>query len=160
MDDPDGQDPHRLVRCAAAPDQMWSQHHCGIFRSTDDAKSWSRIEDVKPSGFGFAVVVHPNDPKTAWFAPAKKDEFRYPVDGKFVVTRTRDGGESFETLTKGLPQENAYDLVYRHALEIDETGDRLIMGSTTGNLWFSQDGGDSWEAISNHLPPVYCVRFG
>ena len=160
MDDPDGQDPHRTVRCPSAPDQMWTQHHCGIFRSTDDAKSWQKIEDVSPSGFGFAVAVHPKNPDTAWFVPAKKDEFRYPVDGRFVVTRTTDGGASFKTLTRGLPDGSAYDLVYRHALAIDETGDRLVMGSTTGSLWITENGGESWENLSNHLPPIYCVRFG
>ena len=87
------------------------------------------------------------------------DEHRIPVDGKVVVSRTRDGGESFNVLTKGLPQEHAYDLTFRHALDIDESGDRLAFGSTTGSLWVTENGGDSWETVSTHLPPVYCVRF-
>jgi hypothetical protein len=91
--------------------------------------------------------------------PAIKDELRYPAEGKLVVTRTRDGGKSFETLREGLPQEHAYDLVYRHGLDVDASGERLAMGSTTGNLWISSNQGDSWERISTHLPPIYCVRF-
>ena len=79
---------------------------------------------------------------------------------KVVVTRTRDGGKSFQVLSRGLPQEWAYDLVYRHSLDIDRSGDRLMFGSTTGNLWSSEDQGDSWQTLSHHLPPVYCVRFG
>jgi hypothetical protein len=82
-----------------------------------------------------------------------------PVDGKMVVNRTRDGGGSFETLREGLPQEHAYDLVYRHGLDIDDTGDRLAMGSTTGALWLTENQGDSWQALSSNLPPVYCIRF-
>jgi photosystem II stability/assembly factor-like uncharacterized protein len=135
------------------------QHHNGIFRSTDAAASWAEITDVKPSVFGFAVAVHPEDGDTAWFVPAVKDEKRYPMDGRVVVNRTRDGGKTFETLTKGLPQEHAYDLVFRHALDIDETGERLAFGSTTGSLWISEDEGDSWAAVSANLPPVYAVRF-
>ena len=76
-----------------------------------------------------------------------------------VVNRTRDGGRSFDTLTRGLPQEHAYDLVFRHALDVDETGRRLTFGSSTGSLWVSEDGGDSWTAVSSNLPPVYAVRF-
>ncbi len=157
--DPDGQDPHRMVRCPSAPDRLWVQHHCGIFRSADDGASWQEVKDVRPSGFGFAAAVHPTDPDTAWFVPAKKDESRYPVGGEFVVNRTRDGGETFETCTAGLPAAPAYDLVYRHALEVDRTGERLVMGSTTGSLWAGEEQGDRWRQLSAHLPPVYCVRF-
>ncbi len=157
--DPEGQDPHRLVRCPSAPEQMWVQHHCGIFRSMDDGTSWQNVVNVAPSGFGFAVAVHPNDPETAWFVPARKDEMRYPVGGEFIVNRTRDGGASFEACRKGLPEGKAYDLVYRHALEVDGSGERLVMGSTTGSVWISEDGGDSWQVLSSHLPPIYCVRF-
>jgi len=136
------------------------QHHNGIFRSDDGGKTWVEIKKAGPSTFGFAVVVHPDEPDTAWFIPAIKDEKRIPVDGKVVVTRTRDGGKSFDTLSKGLPQEHAYDLVFRHALDIDGTGNRLAFGSTTGSLWVSEDQGDSWQTVSANLPPVYCVRFG
>jgi hypothetical protein len=103
--------------------------------------------------------VHPNDPKTAWFAPGISDEKRIPPSGEAVVTRTRDGGQSFEVLRRGLPQDHADDIVYRHALDIDDAGDRLAFGSTTGGLWVSENQGESWTAISHHLPPVYCVRF-
>ena len=105
------------------------------------------------------MAAHPRDPDTAWFVPAHSDERRIPVDGKVVVTRTRDGGASFETLSDGLPREHAYDLTFRHALDVDETGERLVFGSTTGSVWVSEDGGESWQTVSNHLPPVYAVRF-
>ncbi len=106
------------------------------------------------------MAVHPRDPDTAWLVPAISDELRIPVDGRVVVTRTRDGGGSFDVLTNGLPQEHAYDLTFRHALDVDQTGDRIAFGSTTGSLWVSEDQGDSWTRVSAHLPPVYCVRFG
>ncbi|MEZ0601951.1 WD40/YVTN/BNR-like repeat-containing protein [Paraburkholderia sp. IW21] len=153
------QDPHRVVQCAANPDVLWTQHHCAIFRSTDGAAHWQRIE-AQPSSFGFAVAVHPREPDTAWFVPAVKDQCRIPVDGRFVVTRTRDGGRTFEHFSNGLPPAPAYDLVYRHGLVVDDSGTRLAMGSTTGALWTSDDGGESWHLVSTHLPPVYCVRFG
>jgi photosystem II stability/assembly factor-like uncharacterized protein len=130
-----------MVRCPARPDCLWIQHHNGIFRSRDNGSTWEEIEGVQPSSFGFAVAVHPRDPDTAWFVP---------VGGQVVVTRTRDGGRSFEVLRKGLPQEHAYDLCFRHALDIDTTGEVLAFGSTTGSLWVSEDGGDSWQTVSEH----------
>jgi hypothetical protein len=147
------------VQCQSHPDTLWVQHHNGIFKSSDGAASWTEIKNVQPSVFGFAVAVHPRAPETAWFVPAIKDEKRIPAAGKIVVNRTTNGGTTFKTLTKRLPQKHAYDLVFRHALDIDETGERLAFGSTTGSLWVSEDGGDSWQTASNHLPPVHAVRF-
>jgi hypothetical protein len=157
--DPDIQDPHCLVQSPSAPDRLWVQHHNGIFRSDDAAQGWFEVTDVPPSSFGFAVAVHPQQPDTAWFVPGVKDEQRIPVDGKLVVTRTRDAGKSFDVLRAGLPQQHAYDVVYRHALSVDETGDRLAFGSTTGGLWISEDQGDHWRELSHTLPPVHAVRF-
>jgi hypothetical protein len=156
--DPGTQDPHMMVQCKSAPDRLWVQHHCGIYISRDASASWQEVK-AKPSSFGFGVVVHPDEPDTAWFVPGIKDEKRIPVDGKLVVTRTRDGGKSFDVLSKGLPQTHAYDLVLRHALCIDDTGERLAFGSTTGGVWVSENQGDAWQNVSYSLPPVYAVRF-
>ena len=157
--DPIAQDVHCLAQCRAAPSRMWVQHHNGIFVSSDEGKTFSEINGVEPSTFGFPVVVHPREPDTAWFVPEIKDEKRIPPDGKLIVTRTRDGGKSFDILTKGLPQSHAYDVVYRHALALDEAGDRLAFGSTTGGLWVSEDQGDSWACVTHTLPPIYSARF-
>ena len=157
--DPHIQDPHRVVQCSGSPDHFWSQHHNGIFSSNDSCEKWVEFEGLKPSSFGFGVAVHPQDPKTAWFAPGVKDECRIPIDAKLVVLRTKDGGQSFESLSDGLPSISSYDLVYRHALEVDSTGEKLLMGSTTGNLWISENQGNTWSCLSNYLPPIYAVRF-
>jgi hypothetical protein len=157
--DPTSQDPHRLAHCAAAPDTVWCQHHNGVFLSRDGGDHFTEIEKAGPSVFGFAVASHPHDPDTAWLVPGMKDELRVPVEGRFVVTRTRDGGKSFQTLSEGLPQGRAWDLVYRHALDVDGSGERLVMGSTTGNLWLSENGGDRWTQVSGNLPPIAAVAW-
>jgi photosystem II stability/assembly factor-like uncharacterized protein len=159
-DNPNVQDPHCIVRCPAAPEVLWCQHHGGIWRSTDNAANWVEVKDVPVSNFGFAVAVHPRDPDTAWFVPAVADQQRVPVGGALVVNRTRAGGRSFETLRAGLPQAHAYDLMYRHALAVAGDGRTLLMGSTTGGLWASDDAGDHWQAASLNLPPIAAVRFG
>ncbi|MDY0746467.1 exo-alpha-sialidase [Paucibacter sp. R3-3] len=152
------QDPHLIARCAGTPEVLWTQHHCGIWRSTDNGASWHECK-AQPASFGFAVAAHPQDGDTAWFAPAVKDERRVPVDGALCVTRTRDGGRSFEQLRRGLPQQHCYDLVYRHGLVVDDSGQRLLMGSTTGNLWASDNAGDDWVPVALNLPPIYALKF-
>jgi len=153
------QDVHRMVRCAAAPDSFWAQHHNGVFRADKGIGEWTHITP-STGDFGFAVAVHPQKPGTAWLVPAIKDEYRYPADGRLIVARTTDGGATFEALSEGLPQSHAYDLIYRHGLDVDGSGERLAMGSTTGGLWFSEDGGDRWTQSEARLPPIYAIRFG
>lgn len=154
------QDPHLIVRSKFASHVLWCQHHNGIWRSEDDAASWQQLH--LPDGipdFGFAVAAHARDPNTAWFAPAIADQKRVPLNGALSVTRTRDGGRTFESLRKGLPQQGCYDLIYRHGLVVADDGTNLLMASTTGNLWASENAGDDWYLISGNLPPVYAVRF-
>jgi hypothetical protein len=153
------QDPHRMVRCAGAPDVLWCQHHNGIWRSEDNAHTWVEVKNAPVSNFGFAVAVHPNDPNTAWFAPAEADMRRIPVHASMSVTRTRDSAHTFDVLRNGLPQEHCYDLVYRHGLAVAGDGKTLVMASTTGSVWISEDGGDHWQNPAPNMPPVYAVTF-
>ncbi len=154
-----GHDPHAIMLCHNQPDHVWQQNHCGVFYSYNGAETWRKVSDPD-SGvhFGFPVAADPDDGRTAWLVPGLSDMQRVTVDGSLFVARTRDGGESWERLREGLPQENAYDVVYRHALDID--GELLAFGSTTGNVYVSEDRGESWHAAAHNLPPVYSVRFG
>lgn len=159
--DPQIQDPHRIVQCAGAPDVFWCQHHNGIWHSTDAGAMWHQIKPdaADTADFGFAVAAHPRDPDTAWFVPASADQQRVPVNAALAVTRTRDGGKNFDVLRNGLPQRHCYDLIYRHALAVADDGQTLLMGSTTGGLWSSGNGGDDWQNISSTLPPIYALHF-
>ena len=104
------------------------------------------------------MAAHPIDPEVAWFVPAEADQRRMPVGAALAVTRARAGGRQFDTLRDGLPQTHCYDLMYRHGLAAGNDGHSLMMGSTTGGLWWSSDAGDSWQCLSTTLPPIYAVR--
>lgn len=153
-----GHDPHFITHCMGNPDHVWQQNHAGVFYSADGAATWKRVS--KPDAgvhFGFPIAADADDGRTAWVVPGKSDFQRTTIDGGLFVARTSDGGESWTQLRKGLPQTNAYDVVYRHAL--DNRGDLLAFGSTTGNLYVSEDRGESWHFVASNLPPIYSVRF-
>ncbi|MGO4579942.1 exo-alpha-sialidase [Cupriavidus sp. 2TAF22] len=152
------QDPLRMAQCAGHAHAIWVQHRGGMYRSGDAGVTWQRLS-ARPSSFGLAVAAHPRRPNTAWFVPLAADNCRVPVEGRLVVNRTRDGGRSFEACDDGLPEAPVYDMVDRHGLAVDAGGERLAMGSTTGNLWLSENGGDRWKLLTAHLPPVHCLRF-
>lgn len=153
-----GADPHLLVACPSNPDVMWQQNHCGIYRSEDGAATWSEVsEGGGPASFGFAIAVDRENADTAWVVPAIADEQRVAVDGALCVSRTDDGGSTWTAFRDGLPQGECYDVTFRHGLDV--SGDQVAFGTTTGNLFLSDDRGESWECVGNHLPPIYSVRF-
>jgi len=153
-----GHDPHILVAAPTNPDVLWQQNHCGIFRSTDAAKSWQDVSQAQgPARFGFAIAVADDNPDQAWVAPANSDVTRTAIHGSLCICRTDDGGKTWKELRKGLPQQHCFDIVYRHALAC--SGNTVAFGSTTGNLFFSPDRGESWQVINNYLPMIYSVQF-
>ncbi|MFO0927119.1 MAG: hypothetical protein U0736_08755 [Gemmataceae bacterium] len=131
-----------MVQCPASPDHLWIQHHSGMFRSRDGGVNWTEMTDVRPSTFGFAVAVHPRDPETAWFVPAVKD-------GAYSGRRPlcRDTHARWRAVVhhphRGLPPRPTIWCIAGPA--VDDSGDRLAMGSTTGGLWLTEDQGDSWR---------------
>ena len=155
-----GHDPHQLVQCQSNPDVLWQQNHCSIYRTADGCSNWTDIAEeteAGPAKFGFAVACDPANADTAWVIPAVKDERRVAVDRALCVSRTTDGGKTWQALREGLPQADCYDFAFRHALDLD--GDRLVFGTTGGSLYVSDDRGESWQTIGNHFPPVHSVRF-
>ncbi len=160
--DPNVQDVHSLSVCAAQPDVLWVQHHAGVYRSADGGENFTRLTAPMEGDFGFVIVADPVNPLRAWVAPALADTHRYAVDGAMCVARTDDGGKTWQLFRKGLPQTQAYHLVYRHGLALAPTsgGARtLAMASTTGGAWVSEDAGESWTALDAALPPVAAVAW-
>jgi len=145
---------HHMVLDPQNPDRLFQQNHQGVFRSLDGAKTWERIENGIPHNFGFPMVLLPNDPDTVLIVPQEKDEFRFAAEGRPAVYRTRDGGNSWEPLRDGLP-ENAYVGVLRQAMTVDscETSG-VYFGTSSGQIYYSRDTGEHWEPMPCILPRI------
>ncbi len=153
-----GQCVHKVARDADDPDTLFMQNHGGLYRSDDGGKEWQAIADGVPSDFGFPVVAHPKRSGTAYVIPLQGME-RWTPEGHCRVYRTTDAGASWEPLSRGLPQDRAYETVLRDAFtadDMDQPG--LYFGTRSGELYASFDDGESWRLVAEHLPPVLCVR--
>jgi hypothetical protein len=150
---------HHLERSPAQPDRLFMQFHGGVYRSDDAGQSWIDIGAGLPSDFGFPLTVDPEDPDSAYVIPLVADMDRVTPEGRVRVYETRDAGESWSPRGEGLPQQDAYLTVLRQAFISRRNGGglELYFGSTTGELFGSPDGGESWSTLAATLPPVYAI---
>jgi photosystem II stability/assembly factor-like uncharacterized protein len=149
---------HKMVRSRADGDRMFQQNHVGMHRSDDCGQSWTEITEGLPTEFGFAAAAHPHDRDTFHVIPLDPGHGRTMPDGQAAVWRTKDAGSSWEKLTNGLPQENAYLGVLRQGMVAD-THDvpGYYFGTSTGQVYGSNDDGESWSEIAGYLPAISSV---
>lgn len=153
-----GHDPHYVAMSPSHPEVLWQANHCGTFRSTNGAASWDELSDKPWIYFGFPVSVHPTDPNIGWLVPMDSDEVRTTIEDRLVVMRSDDGGASWSEQEAGLPKPS-YDFPFRHGLDVSADGNTVVLGTTSGNLYISDDGGRDWQTLSNNLPVIYSTRF-
>jgi photosystem II stability/assembly factor-like uncharacterized protein len=162
LPDPDadvGHCVHRIAMHPSRPDVLFMQKHWDVMRSDDAGGSWHEVSGNLPSDFGFPIDVHAHEPETIYVVPITSDSFHYPPEGKLRVYRSRTGGNEWEPLTKGLPQQDCYVNVLRDAMAVDRLDPcGIYFGTTGGQVYVSPDGGDRWEPIVRDLPGVLSVE--
>jgi photosystem II stability/assembly factor-like uncharacterized protein len=150
---------HRIGMHRSRPDVLFMQKHWDVMRSDNAGDSWHEVSGNLPTDFGFVIDVHAHEPETIYVVPIKSDSEHYPPDGRLRVYRSRTGGNEWEPLTRGLPQEHCYVNVLRDAMAVDSLDScGVYFGTTGGQVYASSDAGDSWTAIARDLPAVLSVE--
>jgi len=150
---------HRIAMHPSRPNVLFMQKHWDVMRSDDAGDTWREVSGNLPTDFGFVIDVHAHEPETIYVVPIKSDAEHYPLDGKLRVYRSRSGGNEWEALTNGLPEENCYVNVLRDAMAVDKLDDcGVYFGTTGGQVYASSDAGDSWTPIVRDLPAVLSVE--
>jgi photosystem II stability/assembly factor-like uncharacterized protein len=150
-----GQCPHKLLMHPARPDRLWQQNHFGVYLSDDRGDSWVRVDgNGLPGGFGFPLMLDPNDPDQAFVIPETSPEYHYSPGGRLAVYRTRDSGASWELMADGLPKQ-AWAAVLREGSAFDS--ESLYFGTQSGSFFALTDG-DMWVEAVRQLPPILSVE--
>lgn len=150
---------HNIAMHPSRPNVLFMQKHWDVMRSEDAGGSWHEVSGDLPSDFGFPIAVHAHEPETIYVVPIKSDSEHFPPDGKLRVYRSRTGGNDWEALTKGLPQEDCYVNILRSAMAVDTLDScGIYFGTTGGQVYVSSDSGDSWMPIVSNLPAVLSVE--
>ena len=150
---------HHIAMNPTRPGVLFMQKHWDVMRSDNAGDQWTKISGNLPTDFGFVIDIHSHEPETVYVIPIKSDGEHFVMDGKLRVYRSRTGGNEWEALTKGLPQENCYVNVLRDAMAVD-TLDKcgIYFGTSGGQVYCSPDAGDSWSPIVRDLPGVLSVE--
>jgi photosystem II stability/assembly factor-like uncharacterized protein len=150
---------HHIAMNPSRPGVLFMQKHWDVMRSDDAGDNWHEVSGNLPTDFGFAIDVHAHEPETLYVVPIKSDSEHFPIEGKLRVYRSKTGGNEWEPLTKGLPQQNCYVNVLRDAMAVDSL-DRcgVYFGTTGGQVYCSPDAGDNWQPIVHDLPAVLSVE--
>ena len=150
---------HRIAMHPSQPDILFMQKHWDVMRSDDAGDSWHEVSGNLPTDFGFVIDVHAHEPQTVYVVPIKSDSEHWPPEGKLRVYRSRTGGNEWEPLTSGLPQQDCYVNVLRDAMAVDSLDScGIYFGTTGGQVYASPDAGDHWSAIVRDLPAVVSVE--
>jgi photosystem II stability/assembly factor-like uncharacterized protein len=150
---------HHLASNPSRPDVVFMQKHWDVMRSDDGGESWDEVSGDLPTDFGFTIDVHAHEPETVYVVPITSDSEHYPPGGRLRVYRSRLGGNEWEPLTAGLPQENCYVNVLRDAMAVDSLDPcGVYFGTTGGQVYASRDAGDTWTPIVRDLPAVLSVE--
>ncbi len=150
---------HRIGLHPSRPDTLFMQKHWDVMRSDDGGDHWHEVSGNLPTDFGFPIQVHAHEPETIYVVPILSDSMHYPPEGKLRVYRSRTGGNEWEALTNGLPQQDCYVNILRDAMaadSLDQCG--IYFGTTGGQIYASSDSGDHWTAIARDLPPVLSLE--
>jgi len=162
LPDPDaevGHCVHRIAIHPSRPDVLFMQKHWDVMRSDNAGDLWHEVSGNLPSDFGFPIDVHAHEPETIYVVPIKSDSEHYPPEGKLRVYRSHTGGNEWEPLTKGLPQQDCYVNVLRDAMAVDSLDScGIYFGTTGGQVYASADSGDTWKPIVRDLPAVLSVE--
>ena len=150
---------HRLAMHPSRPSVLFMQKHWDVMRSDDAGESWHEVSGNLPTDFGFPIDVHAHEPDTIYVVPITSDAEHFPPEGRLRVYRSRAGGDEWEALTNGLPQEHCYVNVLRDAMTVDTLDScGVYFGTTGGQVYASADAGDSWAPIVRDLPAVLSVE--
>ena len=150
---------HNIAMHPSRPGVLFMQKHWDVLRSDNAGDLWHEVSGNLPTDFGFPIAVHAHEPETIYVVPIKSDSEHFVPDGKLRVYRSRKGGNEWEALTNGLPQEDCYVNVLRSAMAVDRLDScGIYFGTTGGQVYASADSGDNWTPIVRDLPAVLSVE--
>ncbi|MFC1553048.1 WD40/YVTN/BNR-like repeat-containing protein [candidate division KSB1 bacterium] len=145
----------------------------GVYKSTDGGRTFNIVglEDTHAIG---RIIIHPDNPDIVWVAAPGH---LWGYSGDRGLYKTTDGGQTWEKLTNGLPDDGktgAIDLIInpknknelfvsmwerlRTPWRFDSGGPNG--GEGNGGIYKTTNGGNSWKKLTKGLPEGQTGKIG
>lgn len=149
-------DCHRVLFHPSNPDGMYLIGGDGIHYTPDRLRTWEHF-DTRTLGVAYPdhIVMHPDDDKLMWIAgtATNPNMWRDNKDADSKAMRSHDGGRTWELTLNGWP-EHMRAAVEGTSLHVSPQAISIFTGNTDGEIWVSDDAGDSWYLAAAGLPPI------
>ncbi|HEY6420664.1 MAG TPA: hypothetical protein VIX59_16850 [Candidatus Binataceae bacterium] len=152
-------DVHRLVINPNDPARLYMMGGLGLWVSGDKGIHWERRTDERSpiGGYPDQLTYLPSRPEVFLASGARGNPFTWMQTG-FAGSRiaiSRDGARSWQLLGNGLPAPDKWQSAIE-AMTLEEWGTSFsaFVGTTSGEIFATDDGGENWALIANGLAPI------
>src|SRR6266545_2918769 len=150
------EDVHRLMTVAGKPNDVYMSTGRNLYHSGDKGGKWN-VMPLPENRIQYpdALVILPQQPEVMFTAGASDSpgRWRNTKDADAAIARTRDGGRTWNYLAGGLPGHLRGN-IEGMTMNAFPGGFELVAGTTDGDVFFSEDEGETWATIGSSLPPV------
>ncbi len=156
-------DTHK-ISLSARDGKLFQQNHCGIFYSDSHGDHWSDISIDNRHRFGLPIDVVDAASTNVFVVPVSDEvpndckDHNACIKGQLSVFSSSDNGKSWKKHATGLP-DNVHTTVLRDCLTHDgEKEPGVYVGTTTGEVYFSKDLGNTWGSIGSGVGRIQGVN--
>jgi len=154
-----GQCIHKFTFDSADASTLYRQDHGGIYVSHDRGDRWVRIGKSLESDFGFVTATSSSLPGEAFFIPLQGMS-RTMLGNQFQVYRWSERGRRWGALVPKGRWPGDYGM-HRDGMATDTLDPAgVYVGTTTGQLFWSRDGGRNWNLVPYQFPGIHSVNVG
>ena len=129
----------------------------GLWASLDGGTTWEQLTDKEHEigGYVDGLVLHPRQPEVMFIGASLYGPRAWleTHSASARISRSTDSGRTWEVLLNGLPDRLQSSI---EALCLEDWGEScsVFAGTTGGELFCSDDGGDHWSLIISGLAPI------
>lgn len=161
-DDYSYRDIHRLLILPADERRMMLVTGSGVYRSLDDGMTWAQLSDHQARlGYPDHVFADPTNYDRLLVAGTDTDPGHWWRTGATCpgLLVSQDGGDRWQELDLGWPRQAAWSIeAMAQHIWLDDAGlpcgSSLILATSAGALWISDDAGRTWSMLDVAVPPV------